>query len=345
MAGTSGSDRALRMPVARRRFRRQPAGLAAPSSRVAATARGPRQRSTCGVTARPAHASGGTLVVTQAPNTSLGTFLRSRRARVAPYEAGLLKGPAGLPGRPGPERRRVPGLRREELARLAGVSVDYYARLEQGRQATASPAVLDSMARALRLTTEERTHLYDLAGVSDGSADTEAARGASRRAQRLIHMLGPTPVILRGQFMEVFAVNPAAAFLFADFNTMPARERNGLRWMLLDPAARELYGRGWEEAAREMIGRLRLDAGRAPGHPRLAELVAELGRESPLFRRVWAEQHVSAWLHDRKTLYHPSFGSMDFSTDFVTMHAAPGQTLVVLVPADKAAFEAALDGG
>lgn len=265
-------------------------------------------------------------------STALGEFLRTRRARVEPYEVGL----------PGAGRRRVPGLRREELAQLAGVSFDYYARLEQGRQATASPAVLDAMARALRLTADERSHLYDLAGVADGGAGTAPARTVERGAQRFIDVLGDTPAILRGLFDEVISITPAGAFLYADFNRMPARERYGVRWMLLEPRARELYGRGWEDAAREMIGLLRLDMGRVPGDPRAAELVTELLEKSELFRRIWRMHHVSAYLHERKTLYHPAFGAMDFFTELVTMHTAPGQTLVVLIPADPATFHAAV---
>jgi transcriptional regulator with XRE-family HTH domain len=270
--------------------------------------------------------------MTRSTNVALGEFLRTRRAQVEPYEVGL----------PGADRRRVPGLRREELAQLAGVSVDYYARLEQGRQATASPSVLDAMAHALRLTADERSHLYNLAGVADGAAATTPATTVDRDAQRFIDVLGDTPVILRSSLDEIITVNRAGAFLFADFNRMPARERNGVRWMLLAPRARELYGPGWEEAAIEMIGMLRLDMGRIPGDPRAAELVRELSEQSELFCRVWGKHYASSWLHERKTLYHPAFGAMDFFTELVTMHTAPGQTLVVMIPADPATFRAAM---
>jgi transcriptional regulator with XRE-family HTH domain len=270
--------------------------------------------------------------MTRSRNVALGEFLRARRAQVDPFDVGL----------PRADRRRVPGLRREELAQLARVSPDYYARLEQGRQATASPSVLDAIAGALRLSGEERSHLYDLAAVADGAAPSTPLRIVGRGVQRLIDVLGDTPVIVRGQFSEVIAVNPAGAFLFCDFNRMAPRERNGLRWMLLAPRARDLYGPGWESAAAEMIGRLRLEAGRRPADPRVAGLVEELREQSELFRRIWEKQHVSAWLHDSKTLYHPAFGSMDFSTELVTTHSAPGLTLVVMMPADPARFQAAL---
>ena len=273
--------------------------------------------------------------MTRSKNVALGEFLRTRRARVDPYALGL----------PVADRRRVPGLRREELAQLARVSHDYYARLEQGRQTTASPAVLDAVADALRLSADERSHLYDLASVADVAAPPAPPRIVDRGTRRLIDALGDTPVILRGAFSEVITVNPAGAFLFADFNRMAAQARNGLRWMLLEPQARELYGPGWEDAAAEMTGRLRLEAGRRPADPRGAALVAELSERSELFRRVWEQHRVSSWLHDHKTLYHPAFGSMKFFTELVTAHTSPGQTLVVIMPAQPAAFRAALHTG
>jgi transcriptional regulator with XRE-family HTH domain len=268
-------------------------------------------------------------------NAALGEFLRIWRAQVDPFDVGL----------PAADNRRVPGLRREELAQLAGVSQDYYARLEQGRQATASPAVLDAIAATLRLTADERSHLFDLAAVADTApADPSPRRTVGPGVHRLITALGDTPVLVRGQFSEVIGVNPAGAFLFEDFNRMSARERNGLRWTLMAPRAREVYGPSWEDMATEMIGRLRLEAGRNPDDPRVVELVGQLREESELFRQVWEKQHVSAWLHDDKTLYHPAFGAMEFHTELVTTHTAPGQTLVVLLPSDAAVFEAALRG-
>ncbi|AWS43569.1 helix-turn-helix transcriptional regulator [Streptosporangium sp. 'caverna'] len=277
----------------------------------------------------------GAAAVTGTRNVALGAFLRTRRAQVEPHDVGL----------PTADRRRVPGLRREEIAQLAGVSPDYYTRLEQGRQRTASRAVLDGVAGALRLTADERSHLYTLAGIADAdgtSPGAPARRTVDRKVQRVLDLLGDTPAILFGPFIDVITANRAASFLFADFNVMPARERNGLRWMLLSSAARELYGRSWEDAATEMIGMLRIDAGRTPDHPRLAELVAELNDESALFNRLWREHRVSTWLHERKILRHPGFGDMEFFNELITLHSAPGQTLVVMIPADPVAFRKAL---
>jgi transcriptional regulator with XRE-family HTH domain len=256
---------------------------------------------------------------------------------VDPHDFGLLTG----------GRRRVPGLRREEIAGLAGMSADYYTRLEQGRHATASPAVIGSLARALRLTKDETSHLYALARIAkaDGDGGTTHSRTVNRRVQQVLDLLGDTPAIVYGSFVDIITANRAAAFVFADFNTMPARERNGLRWMLLSRTARERYGRSWENAAGEMIGMLRIDASHSPENSRLVELVAELSEESALFRRLWQEQRVSSWLHATKTLHHPDFGEMEFSNELITLHSAPGQTLVVMIPADQDAFHEAAHPG
>jgi len=267
-------------------------------------------------------------------NDALGAFLRDRRGRVNPSRAGL---PVG-------RRRRVSGLRREEVARLADLSVDYYARLEQGRQHTASPAVLRSVARALFLTEDERRHLFTLAGVPDEAVSAASAEPADDRIGGLLSVLGDTPAMVVGPFVDVVQVNPAAAFLFDDFAARPEVERNGLRWMLLDPRARALYGDAWEGAAGEMVGMVRLDAGHDPRNPRLAELVAELTEHSELFRRLWADQTVSTWQHHRKTLRHPELdGPMDFTNEFLSVHGAPNRTVAVMIPADPQRFRAALN--
>jgi len=261
-------------------------------------------------------------------NAELGAFLRTRRARISPDDVGL----------PDIGHRRVPGLRREELAQLAGVSLDYYARLEQGRQPTASPAVLDAVARALCLTSDERSHLYVLARSrqSDGVDTEPATRTLDRRVGRMLDLMGDTPAILCGRYVEIVAANAAACYLFADFNIMPARERNTLHWMLTSPLARGLYADQWEAVAEEMIGTLRLDAARYPGDPRLAELVDELTERSPFFHRLWTEHKVSACTHGRKVLQHRHAGPMEFFNEAVTVHSAPDQTLLVFMPGDPA---------
>jgi len=266
-------------------------------------------------------------------NAELGAFLRTRRARVSPEDVGL----------PATERRRVPGLRREELAQLAGVSLDYYARLEQGRQPTASQAVLDAVARVLRMTPDERSHLYVLARLGDRRADADpGTRTLGRRVRRLLDLMGDTPAILCGRYVEIVAANDAACFLFANFSAMPARERNTLQWMLTSPLARDLYADQWEDVAGEMIGTLRLDAARYPAGPRIAELVDELMDRSPFFHRLWTEHTVSACTHGRKVLHHRHAGPLEFFNEAVTVHSAPDQTLLVFIPGDPDLFAAAL---
>ncbi|WP_411093656.1 helix-turn-helix domain-containing protein [Streptomyces sp. 049-1] len=269
----------------------------------------------------------------RSPKTELGAFLWARRAKVEPDMVGLAR----------QEGRRVPGLRREEVARLAGVSVDYYTKLEQGRHRTASPSVLKGLARALRLTTDEHEHLRVLAGVSSpASLGDPLTRIVHPRTLRVMDLLGDTPAIVFGPFLEIIASNRAAAFLFADFSSLPRRQRNGLHWILTSTVARERYAEGWTQAVSEMVGMLRLDGGRYPDHPRLRELVAELSACSPLFRKLWQEITVSRWWRDEKVLYHETFGRLRFYNEFISLHSAPEQRLVAVIPADAPSFLRAL---
>jgi transcriptional regulator with XRE-family HTH domain len=277
--------------------------------------------------------------VTKQRNAELGNFLRSRRARMDPSQAGLEAS----------GHRRVPGLRREELARLAGVSPDYYARLEQGRQSTASVAVLDSIAGALRLTPDERSHVYTLARVKVPEAVEKetSANGVDERIRRVLDRLGDTPAIVYGLYVDIIFANAAACFVFTDFNAMPADERNAVTWMLLSPQARELYGESWEESAGDMVGLLRMDAGRRPDAPRLQRIVGDLTRRSPLFRQLWDTYQVSTWEREKKTLHHES-GELEFHSEFIRMESAPGQVLCVMIPSQQEEFEARFrqhDGG
>jgi len=265
-------------------------------------------------------------------NEALGAFLKDRRSRVDPGGVGLPTGP----------RRRVRGLRREEVAMLADLSVDYYARLEQGRQPTASPGVLRAVARALRFNEDELHHLFTLAHVAGEGPAPQPAEAADERVRRVLGLFDDVPAMVVGPFVDIVAANDAATFLFDDFAALPVPERNGLHWMLLDPKARQLYGDAWAESAAEMVGMLRLDAGRAPGSQRLADLIAKLSERSPLFRRLWADQAVSSWLHHRKTLRHPALaGPMEFTNEFLNVGGAPDPAIVVMIPADRERFRKA----
>jgi transcriptional regulator with XRE-family HTH domain len=264
-------------------------------------------------------------------NAGLGEFLRTRRSRVAPREV-------GLPDRP---RRRVPGLRREELAELAGMSPDYYTRLEQGRHPTASPTVLDALARALRLPADERAHLYALAQAVDPAAHHDRDAADPDALRRMFDVFGLAPAVLCGPFSDILAVNDAAGFLYdTDFDALPAAERNSIHWMLTAPAARALYAEGWEQAASEMVGKLRMEVSQHPAHQRAQELVALLGERSELFRRVWRQHDISTCVQDVKTLRHRLAGELRLRSEAVTVHSSPGQVFYLLLPVDSA-FETA----
>jgi len=256
-------------------------------------------------------------------NEALAAFLRDRRSRVEPAVLGL----------PSDRRRRVSGLRREEVAQHAGLSVDYYARLEQGRQRTASPGVLRSLARTLGLTDDERAHLFALAHATDEPVVSPAGTLGADRVRHLVTLLGDTPAMVVDPLLDVVDANAAAVLLFADFMAMPADRRNALRWMLVAPEARDRYGPGWADGAADLVGMLRLHAGRQPDDPRLAALTAELSAGSEEFRQLWQDQTVSTWRRPEKTLRHPAFGEMSFTNDIVAVQGAPELTLVVMARA------------
>ncbi|MBM2618605.1 helix-turn-helix domain-containing protein [Actinoplanes sp. LDG1-06] len=265
-------------------------------------------------------------------NEELSDFLRARRAALTPEAAGLPSGPA----------RRVPGLRREELAALAGVSVDYYTRLEQGRHITPSEPVLDAIAAALSLDPAETAYLH---AVARGKPQ---ARRRSPRPQvvhpgtlRLIDQLGDVPAYVLGRRTDVLATNRMARLLLADFDAMPARQRNAARWLVLDEGARSLWGDAWEKTASAMTGALRMDAARYPDDPRTTELVGELSMHSEHFRRWWADHLVTEQGHDAKTLYHPIIGRIELASEALSL-PDPGQTLFVYLAKPGSEAEDAL---
>lgn len=251
------------------------------------------------------------------PNDELRQFLRSRRGRVEPADVGLAAGD-------GP--RRVPGLRREELARLAGVSVDYYVRLEQGRASGASEDVLDAVARALRLDDDERTHLFDLARPTRTRAK-RAARPQRVRPGLLTLLDNATlPAFVLGRRLDFLATNRMTRALLCDFEARPRRDRNHARWVFLDPAARELYV-DWEEVARDNVASLRMDAGRYPDDPELTALVGELSVKSDEFAHWWAAHDVLRRTHGTKRYHHPIVGDLTVGYEALTLPDDPDQTL------------------
>jgi len=248
----------------------------------------------------------------------LSQFLKSRRARLTPADVGLTAARNG---------RRVSGLRREELAMLAGVSPDYYARLEQGRAVNVSDQVLEAVAEALRLDDLERRHLAPLvkphadAGVNGSFRVRPALRA-------MVGALDPTPAVLHGPRLEVLAINRAAAVLIHDFDAMPESERNMVRWIFLDPKARRVYP-DWPEIAGQLVAILRVAAGRDTTDARLAEVVAELSEASPEFARSWADRKLFQHTYGPKRFHHEAIGTITVNYETMHLPADPGLSLVL----------------
>ncbi|MFH8349287.1 helix-turn-helix domain-containing protein [Streptomyces sp. NPDC018045] len=267
-------------------------------------------------------------VETMDRRAELREFLRSRRARVRPEDAGITPG-TGFSG-----RRRVPGLRREELAQLSGVSVDYYVRLEQGRGGHASAEVLDAIAHVLRLDAHERAHLYALVRGEEGRHD-DARQPAAGQGQvvrpgvlRLLETFTYAPAYVVGRRQEVLAWNALARILIADFPALPPEERNLARLTFLDRSARRRYVH-WQQKADDTVAFLRLDTGRHPGDPKLAALIAELTEQSEDFRRLWSDHNVRDKTYGSKPLHHPRAGSLDLSFETLRLPDEPDQAVVV----------------
>ncbi|WP_433452154.1 helix-turn-helix domain-containing protein [Streptomyces sp. CA-142005] len=256
----------------------------------------------------------------------LSEFLRSRRARLKPEDVGLPDF-----GR----HRRVPGLRREELAQLAGVSVAYYTRLEQGNGRNVSAEILDSIARALRLTDAEHAHLTHLAKPKSHkkkpAARQQQVRGALRQ---LLDTMDGVPAYVVGRRSEILAWNRMASAVFGDWAELPAGERNWARLVFLRPDYRELFI-DWEQKAIDIVCALRMDAGCHPDDPKLSALVGELSVKSEEFRRLWATHDVKEKSHGVKRLHHPLVGDLslnfesfrlpdDSEQSLITYHAEPG---------------------
>ncbi|WP_406287136.1 helix-turn-helix transcriptional regulator [Streptomyces sp. NBC_00209] len=258
----------------------------------------------------------------------LGDFLRSRRARISPEDVGLTSY----------GRRRVPGLRREEVAQLAGVSVDYYIRLEQGRGPSVSDAVLDAVARVLRL--DETEHAYLRTVARPDARRTPARRTPARTeptARRvrpglrlLLDLFDRAPAFVLGRRMDVLAWN-ALGDALSGFSRMPAAERNMPRQAFLDPGARELYP-DWPAVAAETVAHLRLDAGLHQDDKELAALVGELSLKSEDFRRLWADHQVKAKTYGVKRMAHPVVGALTLPYETLAVPGEPDLSLVVYTP-------------
>jgi transcriptional regulator with XRE-family HTH domain len=247
-------------------------------------------------------------------------FLTSRRARITPEQVGLKTyGP-----------RRVPGLRREEVATLAGVSVDYYNRMERGNLSGASEGVLDALARALRLDEAERAHLFDLARASQPS--TRGRRRASKQAVRpsvqwmLDSMTGSAAIAENGR-LDALATNQLARGFYSHLFDGAGRPVNFARFIFLDPRAEEFYA-DWERSAKDCVALLRSEAGRNPFDRELSDLVGELSTRSEEFRGHWATHDVRLHNKGEKHFNHPVVGELELSYNRIELAADPGLTIV-----------------
>jgi transcriptional regulator with XRE-family HTH domain len=250
-------------------------------------------------------------------------FLVSRRAKITPDQAGLT-----LYG----SNRRVPGLRREEVALLAGVSVDYYARLEKGNLAGASDAVLDAVAGALQLDDVERAHLFDLARTANTGPARAPRRTASRPqvrpgVQQLLDAMTGVAAFLRTGRLDVLAANELGYALYAPVFTRGGGPVNLARYVFLDPRARDFYA-DWDGIAAAAVGSLRAEAGRDPYHPALSSLIGDLSLHSEEFRVRWAAHDVTAYRSGSQPFRHPVVGELTLDYDALELPADPGQVIV-----------------
>ncbi|MFJ3308377.1 helix-turn-helix transcriptional regulator [Streptomyces sp. NPDC086549] len=248
-------------------------------------------------------------------STPLGEFLRARREALKPQDVGL----------PEHGRRRVPGLRREEVAMLAGVSSDYYMRLEQGRETSPSPQVIDAVATALHLDDEALDHLRRLTRASQKRRSIPA--GHDRISPQLLQLLGSwpdTPAFVLGPALDVLAHNALAAALHSGFR----RFDNLARMVFLDPAGRSFY-QDWEKAANSCVAEIRAAYGYDPESPRITEVVDTLCSKSPEFAELWARHEVKGKTRQAKNLTHPEIGALEIQFSAFTVNDAPHQQLVV----------------
>ena len=254
--------------------------------------------------------------------TETQEFLTSRRARITPQQAGL-----SWYG----DNRRVPGLRREEVATLAGMSIDYYTRLERGNLSGVSEPVLDALARALQLDDAERAHLFDLARAAQKTAAPPRRRAAKHGVrpgvQRILDMF-TAPALLGNGRLDILAANALGRALYSEMYADPTRPVNSARFVFLDPRAASFY-LDWDGAATEIVAALRSEAGRNPYDRALSDLVGELSTRSDEFRTRWAAHDVRFHLTGVKHLHHPLVGDLHLDFERLDVPADAGLTLFI----------------
>jgi transcriptional regulator with XRE-family HTH domain len=251
----------------------------------------------------------------------LADFLRRRRESLKPEEVGLPDG----------GRRRTPGLRREEVALLAGVGTTWYTWLEQGRDVRASLDVLEAICRALRLTPAERTHLILLGRGEEPPPCKLAAEKISPTLRRLIENLGPNPAYVLGRRWDYLAYNRAACAVFGDFDAIPRGARNHVWQFFMDPRRQEMMP-DWELSKRLVVAKFRADSARHLGDPEFEQLVSALRKSSPEFCKEWKRHEVSRSGEGRKQLHHPQVGKLEFEHAVFNPSEAPEQRLILYSP-------------
>ena len=266
-------------------------------------------------------------------------FLTTHRERLTPEQAGI-----PLFG----GRRRVKGLRREEVAMLAGIGPDYYTRLERGTLAGVSESVLEALARALQLDEAERTHLLDLAATANAPGRPSSAgprrparpRGVRQGVQRILDSISG-PAYARNVRGDVLATNQLARALFADIYSRGGAGFNMARYLFLDPRSRDFYVQ-WQTVARDMVAAMRIEAGRNPHDRGLQDLVGELSTRSEEFATLWAAHHVKIHTTATKTLHHPVVGELELTGEALLLPGDPGLVIITYTVEPNSASEQAL---
>ena len=254
----------------------------------------------------------------------ISAFLTSRRAKLTPIEA-------GLPDFGG--RRRVPGLRREEVALLAGMSAEYYKRLERGNASGVSEAVIDGVSRALQLDEAEHAHLYDLIRTANAGAHPQRRRPARRSQvspalQQTIDAMSTVPVYVQNGRLDAVAANRLGRALFSEMLVDARPPANAARFVFLDPRAQTFY-RDWEGNTRQIVAILRAEAGRSPYDRQLSDLVGELCTRSDLFRRLWGAHDVKEHRTGTKSVHHPVVGDLDLTFQSMDLDSDRGLHILV----------------
>ncbi|SHN85508.1 Helix-turn-helix domain-containing protein [Bradyrhizobium erythrophlei] len=257
---------------------------------------------------------------TVANDSLLGTYLRTRRAKLDPVALGFSS-----------QRRRTPGLRREEVAQRANISPTWYTWLEQGRGGSPSADVLDRIARALMLTELEREHLFLLGLGHPPEAHYKKDDGVTPRLQRVLDALEPSPGLIRTATWDVVAWNRAVAVMLTDYGAMPPEQRNILRFIFLDPSARDAQYE-WESVAEFVLGAFRIDVARAGAAAEMELLVDEMCRLSPEFKAMWRDNEVRHHGERVKHIKHPVLGKVTFEYSAFAVDGRPDLSLVVYHP-------------